>query len=339
MKKKVKTRYPDFFKKVKDTVSHYDMVRKGEKVLVAVSGGADSVSLVTALRALSSGLGIEIVVATLDHGTRAGESAREALFVADLAESLGLKCVSEKLRFPSRHQGRISLEEKLRQKRYEFFIRTAKAQGCSCVATGHNMDDQAETVLMRVIKGSSADGLAGIPPVRTEQGIRFIRPLIRISRKDIVSFVNVNGIKHVEDSSNADQKFLRNRIRMEVLPFLEKINPEVRSSLVNIADSVREDLLFAAACRKEKAECVVPDGQPRTGVKLREYLAQPAAVRREIFKRFFVSSGGSVKKLSYRHWMLLDNFARTQSKGRSLDLPGGVTAVKSGGKISFSRSA
>jgi len=337
MKKKTKKITGDLLKHVKDAIGHYQMLKKGDRVMVAVSGGSDSVSLLLALLALRRTLGIEIFAANLDHGVRGKESARESDFVGDMAAELGVECIRGKLKLIKAGVDKISLEEKLRKKRYEFFVCAAQKTGCSVVATGHNLDDQAETVLMRMIKGSSASGLAGIPPVRLEGDIKIIRPLIRTSKREIMLFISKARAQYVEDSSNSDTKFLRNRIRKEVLPFLEQINPAVRSSLVNISDSVREEVLFSSAARKDKAERILVASRSRLDVSLKEYLAQPQAVRREIFKELFSSSGGNIKKLAYRHWMLMDTFARTQSKGRSLDLPGNVQVIKSKGKLTFAK--
>ena len=338
MKRKIKKMPIDFLKRVKDTVRHYGMLKKGDRVLVAVSGGSDSVSLFRVLWALKDQLGIEIVVVNIDHGVRGEESERESGFVESLADEFSVECIRGKLKPFKSGAGKKSLEEKLRTKRYEFFVRVSKKNGCNVIATGHNMDDQAETVLMRMIKGSSSDGLAGIPPVRFEGDIKLIRPLIRTSKVEIMSFISKLGAEYVEDSSNADLKFLRNRIRNEVLPFLAKINPAIRSSLVNIADSVREETLFAAAVRKEKVKNILLLSRPRLSVSLKEYLAQISVVRREIFKELFIAAGGNVKKLSHRHWMLMDGFVSTHSKGRSLDLPGNTRVIKSRGKLTFIKS-
>ncbi len=335
MEKARKKTSADLLKRVRDTIVHYGMLEKGDRVLVAVSGGPDSVALLRVLFALRSKLGIEVLIANLDHGVRGKESAEESRFVKDLAGELSLECVQEKLGPFKAFGGKISLEEKLRKKRYNFLVSAAEKKGCNVVATGHTIDDQSETVVMRFIKGVSLDGLAGIPPVRQEKGIRLIRPLIRTSKKEIMAFISTIGAAYVQDSSNYDVKFLRNRVRAEVLPFLEKMNPALKASLSNLADFVREETVFSSLARKEKARKAVFLSGSACHVRLKEYLAQPQAVRREIFKELFSFSGGNVKKMAYRHWMIMDAFARTQSKGRSLDLPGKVRVIKSRGKISF----
>ncbi|MFA6635943.1 MAG: tRNA lysidine(34) synthetase TilS [Candidatus Omnitrophota bacterium] len=338
MRRKIKKETLLILKKVKDTISHYGMLEKGERVLAAVSGGADSVSLFHVLLALRSDLGVDLVIANLDHGVRGRESAAESRFVKSLAEDLNVKCILGKLGSMKLVSKKMSLEEKLRKKRYEFLVKAARETGCNVIATGHNMDDQAETLLMRMIKGSSAEGLGGIPPLRFEGNIKLIRPLIRTSRKEIIMYLSEIGGEYVKDSSNDDTRFLRNRVRRDILPLLEEINPAIKPTLANIADSVREETVFSRSLREEKTSGFLSSRGGIHCVGLKQYLAQPSAVRREIFKELFVLSGGNVKKLSYRHWMLLDAFARTQSKGRSLDLPGKVNVVKSKGKLTFGMS-
>jgi tRNA(Ile)-lysidine synthase len=335
MKNKIGKQSAGFLKNVKETIAHYGMLEKGDRVLAAVSGGADSVSLLLSLVALRRNLGIETAAANLDHGVRGNESASESVFVESLARDIEVEYIHEKLVDVSGNPDKRSLEEKLRKKRYEFFVKAAKKLGCNVIATGHNMDDQAETVVMRVIKGSSASGLGGIPPVRDEKGIRIIRPLIRTSRIDIEKFIRSSGKSNVEDSSNEDKRFLRNRVRLEVLPYLEKINPSVRMALVNIADSVREETTLSEDVRGERAGKIISRGGSGSFVLLKDYLASEPVVRRQVFKMLFTHAGGSVKKLSYRHWILMDRFARTQSKARSLDFPGNVQVVKDKGKLVF----
>ncbi len=335
VKKNSKKAYTDLLKSVRDTVCHYDMIGKGDRLLVGVSGGADSVALILALKALGPALGIELVAANLDHRVRGRESAAESLFVRELIQDIGLECVSGKLKPLKNTSSGPSLEEKLRRARYNFFTRAARKTGCNVIATGHNMDDQAETMLMRVLKGSSADGLSGIPPVRSESGIRVVRPLIRTSRAEIISFLSAASREYVTDSSNYDTRFLRNRIRSEVLPYLEKINPGIKEALVNISDSVRDELSFSSAVRKEKVERIVGRSGPALSVGLKEYAGEVPALRREIFKTLFSGAGGNIKKLAYRHWVLTDLFACSTDKGGSLDLPGNVKVVKRKGVLSF----
>jgi tRNA(Ile)-lysidine synthase len=332
MKKKNISR-STFLKRIKDTIKHYDMLNKGDKVLVAVSGGADSVCLLEALVALRKGLGIDIVVANMDHCLRGSESEKDSSFVRDLCCKLDLPFVHKKVNVRAAGKKGTSTEEKAREKRYAFFREAARKSECGIIATGHTMDDQAETVLMRVVYGVSPSGLAGIPPVRGEGGCTLIRPLIRTGREDIIGFLKTTGSKFVEDSSNKDVRFLRNKMRIEVLPFLEKCNPKLKRSLVNLSDAVREDLAFLETERKKVTEKYAGC----TKVAIRDMILQPKTLKKQVFKELFKRAGGNIKKLTYRHWMDMDNFLRTAEKGKSLDLPGDIRVTKVRDELVFGR--
>ncbi len=324
-----------FIKRVRDAIRRYDMLEKGDKVLVAVSGGADSVCLLRALIWLGRELNLNILVANMDHGLRGKESEKDSMFVKGLSLSLGLPFVHKRVKVNKSRKKKVSTEEKAREKRYGFLLKAAKDNDCSVIATGHTMDDQAETVMMRMITGSSLAGLTGIPPVRHERGIRIVRPLIRVSREEVLSFLKGGGEGYVTDSSNLDKRFLRNSVRLEVLPFLEKYNPKLKRSLANISDTLREDLEIISERRDEALkECA--RGRV-TRVKLRDMMLQPKAVRKEIFKELFQRAGGNVKKLSYRHWADMDYFLRAAEKGRSLDFPGDIRVRKTGDEIVFGK--
>ena len=229
----------------------------------------------------------------------------------------------------------MSTEETAREKRYSFLLKAARDNGCGVIATGHTMDDQAETVMIRIIAGSSLAGLTGIPPVRYERGVKIVRPLIRVSREEALLFLEKSGEGYVTDSSNLDKRFLRNSVRLEVLPFLERYNPKIMRSLVNLSDTLREDLELVSKKRKEALKGGVRGRV--ASVKLMDMMMQPKAIRKGIFKELFQRAGGNVKKLTYRHWTDMDYFLRAAEKGKSLDFPGDIRVKKIGDEIVFGK--
>ncbi|MGB2630861.1 MAG: tRNA lysidine(34) synthetase TilS [Candidatus Omnitrophota bacterium] len=326
-----------FLKWVKDTIKHYDMLHEGDRVLVAVSGGPDSVGLLGALYEMRKNLGIEIIVGNLDHGIRGKESRRDSELVELLSKKLGLLFVHGRINLRSRAGGKKSLEEKAREERYSFLLRSARKNKCNVIATAHTLDDQAETVLMRVITGSSAAGLAGIPPVRNEEAVRIIRPFVRISKKDILAYIEKAGMKYAHDRTNLDVKIRRNWIRLEVIPFLEKVNPRVKRSLVNLADAVREDLMVS---KREEADAFsrhMKEKKSAVSINLADIMLQPRAVRKAMFKESVRRAGGNIKKLTYRHWMDMDLLLRAGKKGKALDLPGKIQVTRTNHEIVFSK--
>ncbi len=210
------------------------MLAGGETVLVGVSGGADSVALLGALLALRRHLGLTLYVLHVNHGLRA-EADSEAAFVETLGREWDVPVIVERVSVTS--EPGESLEARARRQRYAAFAKWAGALGASRVALGHTADDQAETVLMRLLEGAGPRGLAGIPPVRG----RFIRPLIEIRRREIEAELNSAGLTWVEDPSNRDPKFLRNQIRHDLLPFLAaSYNPGISEALCRAAALARE---------------------------------------------------------------------------------------------------
>ena len=249
-----------FEDRVLQTMRCHDMAAPGAHVLVAVSGGADSMALLHVLMAL----GLRVEIAHLDHQTRGGESRADADFVQAMASELGLPYHTESRAVTqgARERGE-SFEAYARKERYAFLCRVAREQDCYAVATGHHRDDQAETVLMRLLRGAGPTALAGIPPVRMEQGVRIIRPMLECSRDEIRDWLRSRGIAWREDASNEDTQFLRNRIRHELIPSLrEAYNPQLSAVLCRSAEALRQDASFLDFLAEDAfADCFVPPAQ------------------------------------------------------------------------------
>ncbi len=203
-------------------------------VLVAVSGGADSVGLLRLLAALPPAQRPRLTVAHLHHGLRGRAADEDAVFVRELAESLGLPCVTGRARV-ARRAG-VSIEMAARAARYRFLSRTARRVGASAVATGHTADDQAETLLLRLARGSGLDGLAGMIEDAPVQGVRVVRPLLGFTHAHLEAYCRRMHQPWREDASNREEAHRRNRVRHEVLPLLEaRLNPAVRPVLARTA--------------------------------------------------------------------------------------------------------
>ncbi|HKC91671.1 MAG TPA: tRNA lysidine(34) synthetase TilS [Candidatus Limnocylindria bacterium] len=274
-------------------------------VLVAVSGGADSTALLLILAELAEELGIVLHVAHFDHRTRPKQSAEDADFVAKLANRIGAPIRVGRAEQPT------TTEDAARTARYEFLRRAATEIGATAIATGHTRDDQAETVLLHLTRGSGLAGLAGMRPLR--EGIA--RPLLTIGRVDTVTICRAARIHPRSDPTNRSLKFARNRVRLEVLPELAKINPRASEAIARFAEAAAElqteddlDVAGVLARARDKDAVVVAALEP--------------TVRSRALALAWRDATGRV--LGARHRKALDGLAMTEDGSRSLDLPGGL---------------
>ena len=288
---------------VRDYIRAHEIFKPGP-VVVAVSGGADSTALLLILAALADELGIVIHVAHFDHRTRPKQSAEDADFVAKLANRMGAPIRVGRADKPTK------TEDAARIARYDFLRRAAQEIGATAIATGHTRDDQAETVLLHLTRGSGLAGLAGMRPLR--EGIA--RPLLTIGRADTVTVCRAARIRPRTDPTNRSLKFARNRVRLEVLPQLAKINPRATEAIARLAEAAAEletendvDLAGVVARAREKDAIVVAALAP--------------TIRSRALARAWHDATGRV--LGSRHRNALDDLASTEDGSRSLDLPGG----------------
>lgn len=228
----------DLLSRVESTVQKYRMLVPGERLLVACSGGADSVTLFHLLRELAPRLEIRLSLVHFDHGLRPG-SEKDLEFVRETARHFHVPFYGAKRKSqPRSFDKHLSPEEAAREARYYFFEQTAKKARIHKMALAHHRDDQAETVLMRMVQGTGLRGLQGIRPVIQRKGLTLIRPLFETSRLQIRGFLKRRSIAFREDPTNRSEKFLRNRIRRRLLPLLEReFNPQIRESLCRLAET------------------------------------------------------------------------------------------------------
>lgn len=217
-------------------IRKYEMIQPGDRVVCAVSGGADSMALLWAMYLLKDKLQIRLSAAHFNHGLRGAESDRDEAFVRDFCQGYGIECHLGRGNVVA---GKKGLEAAARAARYDFFATlTGK------VATAHTADDNAETVLMHLVRGTGLKGLGGISPVRD----RLIRPMLTVTRQEVLDFLESYHIGYVVDSSNETDAFLRNRLRHHVMPLLKQENPQLAGNLSTMAMELRQDEAALAAC-------------------------------------------------------------------------------------------
>lgn len=257
-------------------------VSPGSKLLVAVSGGPDSVALAHLLR----GLPYPVCWGHVDHQIRKN-SSRDAHFVESLAKRWAVPAKISKMDVPLYARGkRLGLEEAARELRYLALGKMAQQARCSAVLTAHTQDDQAETVLMNLLRGTGPLGLAGIPPIRRlKKRLSVLRPFLRVSRFEILSYLKKNKLPFREDPTNRQRRFTRNRIRHETIPFLEKNYPGLKRRLACLGDLFREEESFwEQEVDSRFPKTVRKDGQ-KVAVDLVRLLGYHKALRRRILRR------------------------------------------------------
>ena len=226
-----KKSHNSFLKAIENTIAEFNMVLPRETLIIGVSGGPDSIALLNIIyHNFAKQFGLKIHVAHLHHGLRGKESDSDAVFVNKVSSQLGLPCTVLKIDIAAlAKRKKMTIEEAGRYARYDFFNKLADKIGATKILVAHNSDDNVETFLMRIIRGSGPKGLEGIPPVNG----RIARPLIRVSKKQILDYCKVNSISYVIDSSNSETKYFRNFVRRKVLPLLETVNPKAGEAVLN----------------------------------------------------------------------------------------------------------
>jgi len=300
--------------KVTGAIKEYRLIEKGDKVLVAVSGGPDSVALLMALIQLSKKLKFTLAAAHLNHRLRGKEADEDANFVKALAKSLNIPLASKEVDIKSLKQRRGgSIEEVARDERYAFLCSTAAKMGCNKIALGHNLNDNAETTLMNLLRGSGVKGLGGIPPHRQMNGVELIRPLIAVTRKEILAYLRRRKAKYRTDSTNVDTTFKRNRIRHKLIPLLGRdYNPKVTLILGETARVMRQTNQYLESEVQRLTGDLVKPCNAGFCLKRKELLSLHPFIRKELFRGLLTTRFNITPELS-----LLEKMDRFIAAGRS----------------------
>ncbi|HIC95925.1 TPA: tRNA lysidine(34) synthetase TilS, partial [Candidatus Bipolaricaulota bacterium] len=317
--------------KVRQTIEDHRMLSPGERVLVAVSGGVDSIVLLHLLHELQGELGISLAVGHLDHRIRGEEARADAEFVAKEAEKLKLPLVLEESDVPRYAEERgLSLEEAAREVRYQFLEEAAEKVGAAKIALGHHRDDLVETLLLNLIRGTGLSGLRGIAPVRG----KFIRPLIGCSREEIIAFARERGLEYRQDRTNLEQRFLRNRVRMELLPLLEGYRPGVAARLARTARMLGEaaDYLEELA-RGRLAKLVLAQREGELVLDRGKFLREEPFLQSLILREAVRSLRGSLRDLGFEHLQKMRELSARKEGEAEFHLPGEICFLRRGERL------
>ncbi|MFC1977544.1 tRNA lysidine(34) synthetase TilS [Chloroflexota bacterium] len=312
-------------------IREHHLVSGQHQLLVAVSGGQDSVCLLDILVKLQKELSIELHVAHLNHELRGVDSEADAQYVSDLAHQLGIPSTIER-RDVKAYQARqrISLEEAAREVRYTFLAQVAKSIGANRVAAGHTTDDHIETILMHLIRGTGTRGLRGLQPSNlwhsSDSHLTVIRPLLQVSRQETAAYCHNHRLMPRVDASNLSLLPLRNRIRHQLVPLLQSYNPRVVETLLRTARIAGDDFAFLD---KESSRLwdSVAQRQGNTIILDKEgFLQLPSALQRHLLRAAIEGLLGSLKDIETRHIEEV-MAALTKPAGKRLSLPGGLVFV------------
>lgn len=321
-------------------------------VVVAVSGGADSVALLRALQRIRDSQEKSregrLIVAHFNHGWRGEESAADARFVRSLARRLALPVIVGQRRCRESGSGdagrRKPDEDSARRVRYRFLLDVARRFGARYIATAHTADDQVETVLQRILRGTGLAGLAGIPRVRQlSPAVTLIRPMLQVTRSQVQEYLDLLGQSHREDSTNATRDYVRNRIRQELLPLARELYPASDASIRRLASLAAEaQAVFDRQAERLRSEAVARQSADELVLRLGAAKAADEYLVREMLRSLWQEQRWPLQGMGTKQWIALAQLiaaAPERAGPTAIDLPGGVSAKKQGELLTLTRPA
>ena len=300
----------------------------GASIVVAFSGGPDSTTLLHSLHSLKDTLGLKLHAAHLDHGLRPESSEADADFAREFASSLGVPLTTERAdTYALRAECGLSIEEAARRLRYEFLSRVASRYGADCVALGHTLDDQAETVLLNAIRGTGLDGLSAMKETSSRKigsgRVTLFRPLLSVSKSEILAYCAENDLDPRLDESNLSTEFTRNRIRLDLIPRLERYNPSIRNALARLASSASMDLHFIRREVERAARYIVAVDSHGAGIERERFSRLHPALGYHLLRYAVETVKGDTNDLELQHVSQMSDMISGAS-GKSMNLPGGL---------------
>ena len=319
-----------------DSATLLDTVRRsiaandltGASMVVAFSGGPDSTTLLHSLHSLKDTLSLELHAAHLDHGLRPESSEADADFARKIAWSLRVPLTTERADTHAlRAECGLSVEEAARRVRYEFLSRVASKYGADCVALGHTLDDQVETVLLNVIRGAGLDGLSAMQAISSREigagRVTLFRPLLSVGKSEILAYCAANDLDPRLDESNLSTEFTRNRIRLDLMPKLEQYNPSIRTALVRLASSASMDLDFIRKEVERAARDIVAVDSDGAAIERARFSQLHPALGYHLLRYAVEIVKGDTNDLELQHVSQMFDMMSGAS-GKSMNLPGGL---------------
>lgn len=322
------------FEKTLSTIKKYNLIEKGDKIVLGLSGGPDSVCLLHILNRLKEVLDIEVYAAHLNHQIRGMEAQKDALYVSQLCESLGITFFVKSINVPQYcKENKLSLEEGARKLRYEMFFEIKEKLNANKIAIAHNMNDQAETVLMRMMRGTGLQGLKGIDYIRDEV---IIRPILDIERSEIEAYCEKYELNPRIDATNLESIYTRNKIRLELIPYMkENFNSNVTESIVRMSNSLKSDNDFIEeeAFKKFK-EVAFIDGD-NLEIKLDKYIKLHKSLKTRIIRHSIKYVLGDTNFIDQKHIEEIIELESQNKIDKKIVLPRGLFVYRQKNKLLF----
>ena len=314
--------------KIERTIKKYNLLREKDKILIAVSGGADSLALLHCLYCLREKYSLELMVAHLNHMFRGEEAEKDAEYVKKISNGLGLEAIIGKIDVPKIIKtNKLSPQDAARSVRYDFLQKTMLKYGFNKIALGHHMDDQAETVLLHLLKGAGLDGLQAMVPQRDF----YIRPLLEIKKSELEKYCEENELIVCQDISNLKDIYLRNKIRNKLFPWLaSEINPNIVETLANTADILREENKFLDEYSQqlEGSLRISIDEVNKIGLwNASNFAGLPVVLQRRFIRRAYKLTHGSTNDLSFSHVEAVRSLILNNISGTHVMFPGETIAA------------
>jgi len=322
--------------KLEKNIKKYSLFKKNTRLLVAVSGGSDSTCLCYLLNLIKDKYNFDLFVAHLNHSLRSYESERDQEFVRSLAKQLDLRFITKKINIKNvAHKKKMSIEEAAREERYKFLFDIAIRYNIKKIIVGHTMDDQIETVMMHILRGTGLRGLAGMKFVTSMKGFTVVRPLLNIPKHEIMNFLKKNNIAHVEDSSNSKPVFFRNRVRLHLIPYITKnFSQHFQKNLFNLSEIANFSYDYIADVANHTLKSIMEKRGKVLALGLKEFKKLHKALQTEVVSIIFLkfSNGKALDKSN------IDDIIEHINREKTLSLPSDIFVSIKGGSIIFSKN-
>ncbi len=315
-------------KKIQTFSSRFNLLEKNLKIVVGVSGGPDSVCLLDIFSKLKNKYNLEILIAHINYGLRGSDSDEDEKFVEKLATRYGFKI--ESLAVKDLKVAEVN-ENELRNIRYDFFEKIRKQNSFDVITVAHNQDDQAETFLMRILRGSGLQGLRSISP----KNGKIIRPLLKTSREEILSYLKETKLDYRIDKSNADIRFFRNKIRQQLIPYLEKkYNLVIKKTLSDAVESIADDYDFIdVEAKKIQNEVILTEKENEIEIDILKFKKKHPAVQRQILRQSIFKIKGDLKDVQNTHIEEILKIIKSTKNKRQFKVFTGLKIERKGGKL------